>query len=261
MTELTADFELAEVPEQRLSPLSALFGVLFRPRHTFTVMREARGLHWLIVPVMLIIVVIVYGVALLPGMTEATMLQLGIAAESGEELTPQEQQGIEQAQQMDPSQMGMFSTLTVVIPLAIGALINYLIRAGLLFMLGLALGGRASFGQVFRMSVWTTLPDVFRLLVSGIALFMTGDLPAPGLSHIFTGVEQPEVSPVLLAFLNNLDFYTLWSLLLVGIGVGVTYQIRPGKAVIITVIYWIIGLIFILGVAAALGSLTGATGG
>ena len=46
---------------RRLSPLAALFGVLFRPRHTFAVMREAAVGHWWVVAVLTMLIVLIYG--------------------------------------------------------------------------------------------------------------------------------------------------------------------------------------------------------
>jgi hypothetical protein len=261
MTELTADFEFAEAPAQRLSPFAALFGVLFRPRHTFSVMREAAVGHWWIVPVLTVLVAALYTAALIPTMA-ATVSEAtggaGVRVEAGdaEGAAPEDQA----LQQGNPGQMGMFLGIGTFVITILGTLFGYLIRAALLFAVGLALGGRASFRQIFRMGVWTTLPDVFRLLFSGMAMFATGNAAAPGLSAIFTASEMAEVSPVLLAFLSNIDVFTLWSLILIGIGVAVTYQVKPGKAAAITVIYWVVGLIFLMGFTALGAAFSGAVG-
>jgi hypothetical protein len=263
MTELTADFELADAPVQRLSPLAALFGVLFRPRHTFSVMREAAVGHWWIVPVLTVLVAGLYTVALLPSMAATVEAAAGgggqVRVETGD--SEGAASADQEFQQGNPSQLGMFIGITTFVGAVIGTLFGYLIRAALLFAVGLALGGRASFRQIFRMSVWTTLPDVFRFFVGAMAMFTTGDMTAPGLSGIFTVSELTDVSPLLVAFLSNIDVFTLWSLILIGVGVAVTYQVRPGKAAVITLIYWIIGLIFLMGLSAIGGAFAGATGG
>ena len=66
------------------------------------------------------------------------------------------------------------------------------------------------------------------------------------------------MSPALIAFLSNIDVFTLWSLVLIAVGVAVTYQVKPGKAVAITVLYWVIGLILLVGFAALGAAFQGA---
>ena len=123
-----------------------------------------------------------------------------------------------------------------------------------------ALGGRASFKQVWRMSVWTALPDVLRTVASAIAVFATGGSPAPGLSYIFESAELQSMSPYLVEFLRGIDIYLIWSLVLLWIGLLATTQLDRTKSAAVTAAYWLLTLAFSLGLTALGQALVGMVG-
>jgi hypothetical protein len=198
--------------------------------------------------VLALIGLILTTVATVPIEAEIQQRVLDQQMEAIRESDPEAAQQVEQMQGLMGSPV-MLGGIGLVFAM-IGLFIGYLIRAAILFSVGLLFGGRASFRQVFRMSVWTTLPDVFRNLVAAIVVFATGDFSDPGLSHMFTDAERADLSPILLTLLSSIDIYWLWGIILIMAGAAATYHITRAKGFIIALIYWLITLGFSLGLVA-----------
>jgi len=215
-------------------------------------MREAERGYWWIVAILTIVSLILLTVAQIP--LQARAMEKVISAARAGEVSADQQAGI---QPINNSQT-LFTVIGLVAGL-IGLGISYLIRAAILYLLGLAFGGRATFKQIFRMAVWTTLPDVIRNFVAAAAVLATGNAPSPGLSYIFSSTEYVAASKILVVILQGIDVYLIWSLVLIAIGVAATYQLSRLKSWVVTLIYWIIGLLFTIG-GAAIGQVTSSLG-
>jgi hypothetical protein len=138
---------------------------------------------------------------------------------------------------------------------AISTLLGYLLRGVLILVLGLALGGRANFKQVFRMGVWTTLPFVVRNLIQLASTAITGNIPVSGLAGI--AFNTGNVSPALAAILSRIDIYLLWSLILLGVGVAATTQLGRIKSALAALGYWLVTVAASVGWFALLPTLLG----
>ncbi len=250
-----------DVVESQLSPIETLVGVVIRPKATFERMRDAARGHWWVMLILAFLALVLVSIATVP--IEAEAARSALQAQQGNTETTQELSEAQQAQ-MDQMQNIMTSQAVLgginvgfgVVGLAIG----YLVRAGFVFLLGLALGGRASFKQVWRMTVWTTLPEVLRTIVSAIVTFVTGSPSAPGLSYMLTDAEIKAL-PYLAAFLKSIDIFLVWSLALLGVGLLVTSQLSRGKSAVVALAYWLFTLAITMGFVAlgqALGSAFGA---
>lgn len=237
-----------------LSPLGALVGVLARPRRTFERMREAERGHWWLLFVLAFVALVLLTLVTVPIEAEAARAALEAQQEQLEDLPPEQLQQFEQTQELFTSQamLGAIGAATG----TVGLLINYAVRAGLLFLLGLALGGRAAFRQVWRMAVWTTLPDVLRSLLQAVAVLVTGGLPATGLTAAFTGAELAEMSPLLVTLLQRIDLFTIWGLVLIGVGMIATTRFSRAKGAVVAIIYWLLGTGWAIGWAAIGQALT-----
>jgi hypothetical protein len=242
------------VETETISPLEVLVGVIARPYRTFQRMREAKRGHWWLMLVITFLTLLLVTVASVP--IEAEVARAAMAAQMEEVDTSQfpadQQAQVQQAQNIASSQavlgaIGLIGGLT-------GTMIGYLVRAGVLFLVGLALGAHSGFKQVWRMAVWTTFPDAVRNFVAGIAILATGNLSSPGLGFIFTPAEASAMSPVLLAFLQGIDIYLVWSLVLIGLGVSATSRLNRAKSALVTVVYWALVLIVTLGYTAIMAS-------
>ncbi|MBN1430601.1 MAG: YIP1 family protein [Anaerolineae bacterium] len=239
-----------DAAEDQLSPIETLVGIVLRPKITFERMRDAAVGHWWVVAALMFLALTLVTIAQVPLAAEAA----GSAGQSqtentstAQQLSEEEQAQVEQMQKIMTSQ----AVLGAIIGCAgaIGIAIGYLVRAGFVFLLGLALGSRATFKQVWRMAVWTTLPDVLRDLVGAIVIFATGSSNAPGLSYMLTGAEV-SAHPYLVNILSAVDIYMVWSLVLLAIGLLVTSQLSRGKSAVIALACWLVTVAFALGLTA-----------
>lgn len=238
----------AETQFAPVSIVEMLVGVLFRPYRAFERMRSADRGHWWIVALLALIGLVLTTIATVPLQVQVSQQALDEQMAAIRETDPQAAEQAEQMQRIFNSG-ALMGGISLVFGIA-GLFIGYAIRAAILFAVGLVFGGRATFGQVWRMSVWTTLPDVIRNVIAAVVVFTTQSYNASGLSYIFADSEIASVSPLLLAVLNGIDVYWLWGMILIAAGTAATYQISRMKGLLIAVIYWLIGLAFTLGLAA-----------
>jgi hypothetical protein len=231
--------------EAKLSPLRILTGVLIRPRATFVKLREAKRGYWWVVFVLAVVAAFV--LALASSAAQRSMIQAMVP--SGGTTTD----GVEM-----PANIAQTATTFVIVGSTVrgifSALFGYLLLALVVFGAGMIQGGKATFKQVFAMSVWTTLPYVIRSLVQAIASLVTGASPALGLSGVLTTAESMSM-PVLAAILSRIDVYMVWSLVLLVIGVGVTYRLSKGKTFLIVAIYVVVSLVLTIASTALLSSI------
>jgi hypothetical protein len=253
-------YEVDESVHDRLSPIEALVGVVIRPKVTFERMRDATVGHWWVVAVLAVLALVLLSIATVPLEAEAARNALQAQQESSEttqELSEEQQAQMQQVQDIVSSQ-AVLGGISVGFGI-IGLVISYLVRAGFVFLLGLALGGRATFKQVWRMAIWTTLPEVLRTVVSAITTFATGSPSAPGLSYMLTS-EEINALPYVATLLQSIDIYLVWSLALLAIGLYVTSQLSRGKSALVALAYWLFLLAFSLGGTAIGQALVGMTG-
>lgn len=239
MTTSAAEQPVSSQNTEPFTPFQALLGVIARPHATFVRMRDAERGHWWVVFALGLIALVLNTVATVPIQAEISQAVMATQQEQFEDLSPEQQAQIEQTQAIFSSTavLGAIGTATGII----GLLIGYAARAGLLFLFGLVLGGQVSFKQIWRMAVWTALPISLGTFVTAIAIVATGQLPAAGLTYILTSAELANASPFLTAILGRIDIYTVWSLVLIGIGMVATARLSGVKAGLIAGVYWLLG--------------------
>lgn len=235
------DTEQRPAYDETIALHEALLGVLARPRATFEKMRDVKQAHWWLVAVIALAAVVLGSVA--AAFTNPGLMSAGT---TGSQVVQ-----FDGAIQPGPSGTAMSSMAILggIVGGIVGLAFWYLIRAGLLFMAALALGGRTEFRQIWRMAVWTTLPETLGSIVSGIAMLVTRNPAAPGLSNVLTPAEAAEM-PVLAAFLGTINLYYIWSLLLIAIGLAATARLGRGKSLAVTAAYWALTIGATVGLAA-----------
>ena len=245
-----------EIP---FTPFQALIGVVARPRSSFERLRDAERGHWWVVFVIALIALVLSTVATVPIQAQASQAAF--------EAQMSQMEGLDEAQlaQVEQTQ-AIFSSTAVLSAIGtatgiVGLLLGYGIRTGVLFALGMVLGGQANFKQVWRMSVWTTLPMAVGTFVSAIAIVATGQLPAKGLTFALTGPELAAASPLLIAVLGRIDIYTIWSLVLIAVGLRATARLSTAKSGLIAAVFWLLGTGWAVATAAIGQALSSTFGG
>jgi hypothetical protein len=235
--------------ETKLTPFRILSGVIIRPRATFERLREAKRAHWWLVFILTMVSAILLAAA--TSAAQASMMQ-GFTPPEGME-------GVEM-----PAAAVQSSPILTIAGTALGSIVStlagYLLIVLVVFAFGLVLGGKATFKQVVNVSIWTTLPYAVRGLVQAIASFVTGNVAVSGLSGVLTTMESASL-PLLATVLGKIDVYTIWSLVLLTIGVSVLYKLSKGKTLIIVISYVVIALGLTLALNAAISAISSLFGG
>ncbi|MRR32093.1 YIP1 family protein [bacterium] len=234
-------------PRRRLTGL--LVGMILRPRSALEYVNLAgRRTWWLLAALAVVFLMLPIGVG------------APITARQAREAIVESQKQVEErvGQQMTQEQMNQALSITAspLITLVFPALggtvvlaIGWLLRAGALYLAGLAVGGRSTFGAMFRVTVWTWLPYAVRGLIRTIYILVSGQGVAnEGLSGYVVGTGLGAL--VLKALLGHFDLFLVWNLALLVIGVVIVTRLSTRKAVLVTVGVWVI--LTLLGLIPAL---------
>jgi len=261
-----AAIQAAPPPPRGPRPLALLAQVWFRPARTLRAVAGGPGWLW-IIPLLLAVALTLARVfvaapllaqeqrAQMQAMQEANMAN--IPAEYRESLPP------EATQLPEPS-----AALTVGLPLIGGLggiLLGWLLRAGLLHVGCLALGGRQSFGVLYRVSAWASLPLILRDAVQATYMALAHErVKAPGLSGLLattstsqgvagsmgvvssagvvSGTASQPVSALSIV-LGRVDLYTLWYLALLGLACVAASKLPRGKAALVVAGYALLSVL------------------
>lgn len=147
--------------------------------------------------------------------------------------------------------------LTLWVPLAsaaAGILFGWLLRAALLHVSSLALGGQQGFGAVYRVSAWAGFPLLLRSAVQLVYVLVGGQLTqGVGLSGLLASTPAAVGGAALFApsipsiLLSRVDIYAMWYVILLGIAVAAAGKLSRGKAAAVVVIYVALSLLTGLG--------------
>jgi hypothetical protein len=179
------------------------------------------------------------------------------------------QQVVQTLMQMNPSQQSQMASLTPaqqasqmhgmvlgyqisafaspLLVLAMSALAALLLWATFNF----GLGARTTYGQIFCLWLYCSLPHLLVDMVTVLRLWLGGsaesfDLKMPAGTSL--GYYFPDVSPWLRTLLTSLDAVAIWGLVLLVIGGAIVAKVKRGQAAAVVVGWWL--LIVLVGVAA-----------
>jgi hypothetical protein len=143
--------------------------------------------------------------------------------------------------------------LTLWLPLvgaAAGILFGRLLRAAVLHVSSLALGGRQSFGAVYRVSAWATFPLLLRGAVQLVYILVAGrTIEGAGLSGLLAAAPVADSGAAMAApsvpaiLLGRVDLYTIWYVILLGVAVAAAGKLSRGKAAVVVAIYVVLSLL------------------
>ncbi len=262
-------------PQQR-NFLQLLWGIIARPRATFQHLnQEGRRLWWLmaLLTAVLVILPLIVGAPIAARQArEAVMavtgFQVGVVrqeepgvrgrVEPAQELTPEQQQQMEQAMRYASSPLVI--TVFPAIGRVAGLIVGWLAWAGFLYLSGMVVGGHARFGDLFRMVVWAWVPYALRGLLQTLYILASGQLITnPGLSGLVAvhrtaseGMMAPPSAGQIIAssILSRIDIFLFWNLALLVIGTVVVGRISGRKATALVLGIWLV--LTLLGLLPAL---------
>jgi hypothetical protein len=226
------------VSERRPGLIARAVGIIFAPRPTFE--HVAADPKWL--GALLLIVVLMGAISFAFMSTEigreaVLAKQLDSLEAFGMEITPQletqMEQGLDRAKYLSLFN-GLFWGLALVI------------AAGVLFaVFTAALGGRATYRQVFAVTVFASFVTVLQQLFTTPIAYLRGSLDSS--TNLSVLLPMLDDSSLVVRFLGMVDVFWIWWLVVLAIGMSVLYRRRTQP--IFTTFLVIYGVIA-LGIAA-----------
>ena len=242
----------APPPPRGPNILSLLGGIWLRPGRTLRAV--AAGPKWLwVLPLLLAVALVLARVfAAAPGLAEEQRARAQAQIEAQFQDMPQEM--IDTLPEEATAVPEPSPVLTVGLPLMSGLggiLLGWLVRAALLHLGSLALGGRQSFGQIYRTSAWASFPLILRDAVQALAMVITGQVvKGSGLSGLLTSTGTASAAPGVTLpaiILGRIDLYSIWYVLLLVIAMGAAGKLTRGKAAAVVAFYAALSLLGGLG--------------
>lgn len=222
------------VPAQ--SVWSSLVSIIDKPAATFAGLTAHSRLKW-VLPLVLAVVMIVFNAWVTAPHSSELAKKAAVQQMTQSGLTPDQiEQATEQtARFQSPTFLGIVGSITGSLFIAIA----WLAGAALLYFVSLVAGAEFTFGSVFAVMAWSTIPTTLRSLVQGTLIAITGKFP------VYTGLAALQVSGDVLAdsrnpmiaLLSFADIFWLWHIFLLVIGMAVATQFSKIKAFWIVLIY------------------------
>jgi hypothetical protein len=116
------------------------------------------------------------------------------------------------------------------------------------------LGAQTTFGQMFCLWMYCSLPKLLTGLLTVVTIYFGGNAESFDLKNaVGTNLAYylPDAAPWLKAALGFFDVIGIWTLVLLVIGTSIVAKVSRGKAAAVVVGWWVLGLILSAATAAA----------
>ena len=116
------------------------------------------------------------------------------------------------------------------------------------------LGAHATYGQMFAVWMYASLPKLFTGLLTIVTLYAGANSESYNIQNPVgtnVGYYMPDASPWLRSAMSFLDVFSFWQLALLVIGTALVAKVSMGKAAAVVLGWWVLGLIVSVGMAAA----------
>jgi len=212
-----------------------LFGVLLRPKSTFTYLKDNHKHAWWLPAILILLLTVAPLVA--ASRTVAPAVPMEMEAMMGEKAMMIEGYDPMMGEApMQPPTSGL--NLFQIAGKIVGTPAAWLLWGAALYLASVFLGRSSSFGQMFRLSVWTWLPYGIRGLVQTAYILGTGEtITNAGLSGFVNQTTNAMIAPgpgqlALTSILGKVDLYMVWHLILVSLGLMSFTNLKYRKALL-----------------------------
>ncbi|MBN2389262.1 MAG: YIP1 family protein [Anaerolineae bacterium] len=271
-TESPVKQEAVKPPKKNVFAL--LLGVLLRPKATFGYLKDNHKKAWWL-PAILILLLTVAPLWAASSPSPAAQMVPPDKMEMLSSVDPLMLEGI--PSQIDTPSSDAPSTASGGLNFlklggtVLGTFIAWLLWGGGLYLASVFLGRSSSFGQMFRLAVWTWLPYGLRGLVQTVYVLVTGEaIVNAGFSGFVidkgvTSVISPGPGQLALAsILSRVDVFMVWHVLLASVALMAFTSLTRRKALTATLAIWIV--FALVGIVPAIfggmvGGIGGSTGG
>jgi hypothetical protein len=254
-----SDLEVQPVAEGApgLSQLQRVACTFSAPSKTFEDIKRGNRSWWMPLAIMALVGYILFAaVALKIGMRTVVDNQIKFDPKTAERMA-----------NATPEQREMGSKISLYITEGIFIASPVLVLAGVaLLSLGLwgtinfVFGGNAAYGSIFAVWMYASLPSIIKTLLGIVVIFVGGEPDtfniknfAPTNLGAFLFPNPAEANRVLYTLASSLDFVTIWTLVLLSIGVAAVAGVKRSYGYIAVFGWWAIFVLFGVGMAAITG--------
>ena len=227
--------------------IALLLGVLFRPKATFGYLKDNHKKAWWL-PALLIMLLTVAPLwaASRPSPAAQTLPPDKMGMVTSVDPRVMETEGMPPGSSTSALAAGGFNFLKFGGTL-LGTFVAWLLWGGALYLASVFLGRSSSFGQMFRLAVWTWLPYGLRGLVQTAFILLTGEaITNAGFSGFVIDKSVTSLIPpgpgqlALASILSRVDVFMLWHVLLVSVALMAFTGLTRRKALTATLAIWIV---------------------
>jgi hypothetical protein len=118
------------------------------------------------------------------------------------------------------------------------------------------LGARTTFGQMFCLWMYCSLPKLLTGILTIVTIYFGGNAEGFDLKNAVgtnVGYYLPDAPAWLKAVLSSFDVIGIWTLILLVIGTSVVARVSRGKAAAVVIGWWVLILVISAASAAAFG--------
>jgi hypothetical protein len=133
-----------------------------------------------------------------------------------------------------------------------------LLSLGLWGTINFAFGGKATYGSIFSMWFYAGLPGIIKPLLGTIVIFAgvtpeTFNIKNYAPTNVAAFLNPIETNAALYSVASSLDLITIWTLVLLGIGVATVAGVKRSSGYIAVFGWWVIFVLIGAGIAAITG--------
>ena len=249
------EVQAASVHEPGLSQWERVSNAFIAPAKTFEDIKRGNKSWWMPLIIMAIVGYILFAAVYTKiGMQTVVDNQVKLDPKTSEQMAqmPAEQRAAAERVSLYITQ-GIFIASPLMVML-IAAIVSLVLWGTINFVFG----GKATFGAVFAVWFYASLPTIIKSLL-GVVVIFAGMAPesfniknfAP--TNLGAFLDPVETNKALYALATSVDAITIWSLVLMGMGIATVAGVKRGSGYISTFGWWAIVVLFGVGVAAIRG--------
>jgi hypothetical protein len=209
----------------RVSPVSALWGVLLEPRKTFEGLKSKRA--WWLALIVVMVFVVAFNYISTPYALEAQIEKIRLDPELTAEQKDQQLAAVEIGRQYVWVQYAVTP---------IFGLVFMLIFAGILLMLGnVVLGGDGTYNGFLTVGAYSSMVGIPEYVIKGALVWMKKSIDV----STSLGLVMPgESEGFLYHLLDGVDIFGIWTAYLVAVGISVFAKVNQPKAIKGVFVFW-----------------------
>jgi hypothetical protein len=249
------EVQSASVPAPGLTQWQRVSNTFMAPSKTFEDIKRGNKSWWMPLIIMAVVGYILFAAVYMKvGMQQVVDNQVRMDSKTAERMAqmPAEQRATAEKISLNITQ-GIFIASPLMV-LLIAAIVSLVLWGTINF----GFGGKATFGGVFAVWFYASLPSIIKSLL-GVVVIFSGMAPesfniknfAP--TNLGAFLDPVETNKALYSLATSMDAITIWTLVLMGMGIATVAGVKRGSGYITTFGWWAIVVLVGVGVAAMQG--------